>query len=291
MTCQFISEVSSNHEKDIKRCFDFIDTSAAIGCDAVKFQLFRIKDLFSEEALIAKPELRERVHWELPTSFLGPIADRCKERKIDFCCTPFDIDAVEKLRPYVSFYKIASYELLWLDLIKACAKTQKPLVLSTGMATMQEINSAVRCAMENGCSDITVLHCVSSYPTPINQCNLSNIKRLRQELPCKVGWSDHTVSAEVLNRALHKWNASTIEFHLDLDGRGAEYKTGHCWLPAQMKEVILKYKTSLLADGDCYTELAEAEAEDRDWRADPSDGLRPLKETREKLRDARINRG
>lgn len=282
MSAYFIAEVSSNHHQDIARCLQFVDCAAAIGCDAVKFQLFRIDELFAPEILAKSAAHRERKQWELPAAFLPLIAKRCKEKNIHFSCTPFYLEAVEQLYPYVDFYKIASYELLWHDLLQRCAQTGKPVVLSTGMATLAEIQAAVRVLQENGCSDITLLHCISGYPTPIAECNLAAIQTLRQAcVDCNIGWSDHSVSAAVLYRAIYKWNASMVEFHLDLEGSGEEFTTGHCWLPKQIETVITTLKQSEAADGDGVKIPVPSEQSDREWRADPSDGLRPLKHIRE----------
>lgn len=276
----FIAEVSSNHARDLERCFRFIDASAEAGCSAVKFQLFKLRELFSPEALKAKPELLKREDWELPLAFLPKLAQRCRERNIEFSCTPFYIEAVAELQPYVDFYKIASYELLWDDLLAACARTGKPVILSTGMATMEEIMHAVQVLKQNGCVSPTLLHCTSAYPTPYQEANLAAIDTLRQATGCEVGWSDHTVTPGVLHRAIHRWGANVIEFHLDLDGQGEEYAAGHCWLPEQIKAVIDEVNKGLAADGDGVKAPVPSELPDRLWRADPSDGLRPLKEIR-----------
>lgn len=277
----FVAEVSSNHHRDLERCFRFIDTAAAVGCDAVKFQLFRIEELFAPEILEKSPMHRARKDWELPIEFLSPLAARCRERGIQFSCTPFYLDAVEELLPHVDFYKIASYELLWTDLLTACARTGKPLVLSTGMATMNEINAAVGTVRAAGCHDLTLLHCVSGYPAPLDQCNLAAIKTLAENFTCPTGWSDHSVSPAVMYRAVHRWNARMIEFHLDLEGEGEEFKTGHCWLPEQIQEVIAVTSSGFAADGTGAKIPATAELPDREWRADPSDGFRPLRHIRE----------
>src|SRR4051812_36547897 len=109
---QFISEVSSNHARNLDRSLEFVDRSAQIGCTAVKFQLFRMDELFAPNTLPAA-EVARRRRWELPVDFLPHLARRCKERGIAFSCTPFYLDAVAELEPHVDFYKIASYELLW----------------------------------------------------------------------------------------------------------------------------------------------------------------------------------
>lgn len=272
----FVAEVSSNHHRDLSRCLEFIDTAAAIGCDAVKFQLFKIDELFAPEILARSETHRKRKDWELPLEFLPDLAARCRERKITFSCTPFYLQAVEELFPYVDFYKVASYELLWEDLLRACAQTGKPVVLSTGMATLDEITGAVATLRESGCQQLTLLHCVSGYPVPANQCNLAAISTLRDHFDCPVGWSDHSVSAPVVERAVHHWGASMVEFHLDLEGQGEEFAAGHCWLPEPMAGLIADMKTAFLADGTGEKVPTPAELPDRDWRADPSDGLRPF---------------
>ncbi len=284
---RFVAEVSSNHHRDLSRCLDFVDRAAAIGCDAVKFQLFRIDSLFAPEILANSPAHRARRDWELPVDFLPAIAARARERNIAFACTPFDLEAVEQLAPFVDFYKVASYELLWHPLLEACARTRKPVVLSTGMATLDEVEAAFDAFARAGGRDLVLLHCISGYPTPAGQCNLAALETLRAiggralRVRLRVGWSDHSVEPGVIQRAIHAHQASMIEFHLDLDGAGAEYAAGHCWLPEPMAELIRQVRAAELADGNGKKSPAPCERADRDWRADPTDGLRPLRSVRE----------
>ncbi|RLC12941.1 MAG: N-acetylneuraminic acid synthase [Deltaproteobacteria bacterium] len=290
MSTQFVVEVSSNHNRDLERCLRFIDKAAEIGCDAVKFQLFKVEKLFASEILEQSEEHRRRKNWELPVEFLPELYARCMNVGIRFACTPFYQEAVDELLPYVSFYKIASYELLWKDLLVACAQTGKPVVLSTGMATLDEITVAVETLKEAGCEDLTLLHCVSSYPTPVSECNLAGIEILQQAfshepsaMSLYFGWSDHSRSPAVIYRAVHRWQAEMVEFHMDLDGKGEEFAAGHCWLPGQLKDLIKNLKLGLLADGSGDKSVNPLEVADRDWRRDPSDGLRPLLSVRAKM--------
>jgi N-acetylneuraminate synthase len=280
MPVHFCAEVSSNHGRDLGRCLAFVDAAADAGCDSVKFQLFRIDELFSPEILAKSERHRARREWELPVSLLAPIAAHCVTRGIQFCCTPFYLEAVDELLPFTAFYKIASYELLWDDLLIACAKTGKPIVLSTGMATLAEITHAVEVMRAAGAASIQLLHTVSAYPTPPAEANLASIDVIRRTTGCPVGWSDHTVSPGVLHRAIHRWGADFIEFHIDLDEKGAEYASGHCWLPEQIAPVIKAVREGEAADGAGLKTAAPSELPDRDWRADPEDGLRPLKHLR-----------
>ncbi|MEI9990241.1 MAG: N-acetylneuraminate synthase family protein [Rhizomicrobium sp.] len=282
----FIAEASSNHDRDLGRALAFVDAAADAGCDAVKFQLFKIDRMFAPEILARSEKHRARRQWELPHAHLAPLSERCLARGIQFSCTPFYLEAVEELRPFVSFYKIASYELLVTPLLEACARTGKPVVLSTGMATMEEIAAAANTLKRAGAADITLLHCVSAYPTPAAEANLAAIAAIRDATGCKVGWSDHTRRPAVIERAVHHWNAAAVEFHLDLDGRGAEYAAGHCWLPGEIAPVIARIRESMAADGRGFKGPQPSELADRDWRADPSDGMRPLRAIRAEWKGA-----
>lgn len=283
---RFVAEVSSNHQCDLDRALRFVDRAAEIGCDGVKFQLFRIDELFAPEILRQSATHRARRRWELPERFLPAIARRCRERGIAFGCTPFYLDAVGALSPFVDFLKIASYELLWDDLLAACARTGLPIVLSTGMATMEEVLHATRVIEVAGGRDLTLLHCVSGYPAPAAEANLAAIDRLARldarfaGLRIRAGWSDHTVEPGVIQRAVHAHPTSFVEFHLDLEGDGDEYEGGHCWLPYDMQETIAQVRTGLVAEGRGQKAPTAVEDEERSWRADPSDGLRPLRPLR-----------
>ena len=282
----FIAEASSNHARDLSRACAFVDAAADAGCDAVKFQLFKIDRMFAPEILSRSEKHRARREWELPLAHLEPLAERCFQRGIQFSCTPFYLEAVEELRPFVNFYKIASYELLVTPLLEACARTGKPIVLSTGMATMEEIRQAAETLKRAGAKDVTLLHCVSAYPTPPEEANLSAISAIRVATGCAVGWSDHTRKPSVIERVVHRWGASVVEFHLDLDGQGAEYEAGHCWLPEEIAPVIARIRESLKADGEGFKGPQPSELSDRDWRADPADGMRPLRHIRAEWENA-----
>jgi len=280
----FIAEVSSNHSQDIERALKFIDIASKIGCTSIKFQLFKINQLFAPEILEKSKEHRKRKEWELPLKFLPELEKRCKEQNIKLGFTPFYLEAVRELEPFVDFFKIASYELLWDDLLTACAKTDKPIILSTGMSTLEEVNHAVNILKGNNCVELSLLHCSSAYPTPYREANLAAIETIRQATECEVGWSDHTVEPAVIHRAIHHWGAKVIEFHLDIDGKGEEYNAGHCWLPEQIGAVIKDVNKSFIADGNGIKEPAPSELPDRLWRADPVDGFRPLKELRKEFK-------
>jgi sialic acid synthase SpsE len=305
---RFIAELGSNHNGDLQRALRLLEQAADAGAHAAKLQVFRVEDLFAPEALERHSELCARRAWELPLALLAPIADRCHALGMELGATPFGLWAVPELLAYVDFFKIASYELLWHELIEACAASGKPLVLSTGMATLTEVREAVAVARAAGAQP-RVLHCVSGYPTPPEQANLAAIGSLREQLRVPVGWSDHTCSERVVHRAVRAWQASDIELHIDLDGEGNE-AGAHNWTPRRLRALI----DSLAAaseeppgdispepgprphsgthsevageqemqalDGDGIKRPMPVELPDVPWRADPADGLRPLRALR-----------
>lgn len=289
---RFIAEISSNHNGDKQRCLDLISAAARCGCWGVKFQLFRIEKLFSPEVLQVSKMHRERRRWELPLHFLPDLAGHARQHGLAFGCTPFDLEAVALLEPHVDFLKIASYELPWLDLVSRSASTGLPLMMSCGMADEREISAAVEVAAKSGCSDLTVFHCVSNYPVEPENCHLAAIGGLRQlvarsQTEAKLGWSDHSVNPGVISRAVNHWGAEVVEFHFDLEGQGDEFTAGHCWLPEIIAPVIEGQAFEVPADCDGNPELSpvETESEERQWRADPVDGLRPVQSIRQAWAD------
>jgi N-acetylneuraminate synthase len=297
---RFVAEVCSNHvapgiarasREHLGRALAFVDRAAEIGCAAVKFQQFRVRELFAPEALRAHPHLLARERWELPEAFNAALAARARDRGIAFASTPFHRSAVDALAPHVDFFKLASYQLLWLELVEAVGRAGKPVVLATGMGTLEEVRAAVECLRGAGCRDLTLLHCVSAYPTPVESANLAAIETLRRTWGVPAGWSDHTHDPAVLERAVRRFGAEMIEFHLDLDGKGEEYELGHCWLPGEVHWVVKspeRAQPGELArrhptDGNGIKEPCAAEALEREWRTDPADGLRPLLATRRRL--------
>ena len=284
---RYIAEISSNHNGDLERCHELIKAAAECGCWGVKFQLFRIDQLFAPEILQVSETHRIRRRWELPLHFIPDLVECAHDHHLAFGCTPFDLEAVDILSPHVDFLKVASYELPWLELIRRCGATGLPLMMSCGMANEKEIRNAVRMASQTGCEDLTVFHCVSNYPAAPENCHLSAIGSLRHLLEeefssAKVGWSDHSANPEVVARAIKKWESEAVEFHFDLEGRGEEFGAGHCWLPPEILALTSgqEFDTDPLCDGQPILGPTPSELVERPWRADPTDGLRPILEIR-----------
>lgn len=287
MSVKFIADIGSNHNhnhnQDMNRIEKLIIAAKEVGCYAVKFQLFRGDKLYAPEF----PEkIKEAQAQELPLDFIPKIFAICHAHKIEFHCTPFDLAAVEILKPYVNQFKIGSYEILNLDLVKACKDTGKPLGIAFGNWTNEGEIMAVREAIRqtmNPCY-LTIYHCVSEYPASPIECNIRGafifLKNLFNYSSFEFGWSDHTVQSGVIYAAVAN-GVDCIEFHLDLeDGRGLEYKYGHCWKPSQIKSVI---ETVRIMEDASSSAIEILPSDKYKWRSDPDDGMRPLKEFRKEL--------
>ena len=257
---KLIAEIGSNHNRDIRRCYKLIDEAKNLGFYAVKFQMFKIDELFSKDAKKTYKKFIKKRKRELPLNFLPKLFKYCKKKKIKFSCTPFDLNSVKVLKKYVDFYKIASYELNWKSLLEACAKTKKPIILSTGMATYEEVKRAFKILKKYN-NKISLLHCVSAYPADPVSCNLKSINFLREKFRCPVGWSDHTVNPLIIFNAIKFQKSDIIELHFDLDGYGWEEKEGnhHCWLPKDLQKIMAYIKNENIIEGSFKKKYSIAE--------------------------------
>ena len=173
-----IAEISSNHSRSLERCMNFVKSTKECGFDAIKFQLFKIDELFIKEVLEKSPEHASRRQWEFPLEFLEPISNACKQYDLKLGVTPFYLDAVEEAVEYVDFFKVASYELMWLNLHYAIIEHNMPTIISTGMAELEEI-IRIKNLYETKSFDLeklTFLHCESNYPANYETINLKGGK-------------------------------------------------------------------------------------------------------------------
>lgn len=221
-----IAEISGNHNGEINRAIKLIEAAANAGADAVKLQTYTAEtitlnsdsdDFKVNGGLWDGYTLHELYEWaHTPWDWHPILFKKAAELNIDIFSSPFDATAVDFLESLnVPAYKIASFELIDLPLIKKVAETGKPIIMSTGMANLDEIKDAVAVAKQYGSGEICVLHCISGYPTPPEQSNLLTIKKLQTELNVPIGLSDHTLgnTTAIAATAL---GACVIEKHFTL---------------------------------------------------------------------------
>lgn len=225
-----IAEMSANHNGNIENAFKIIDMAKIAGADAVKLQTYRPEtitidsnktDFIIESGLWGGKSLYELYKSAfLPWEWHPALFDHARKVGITIFSSPFDSTAVDLLEELNSpAYKIASFELVDLPLIKYVAQTGKPIILSTGMASQDEICEAIEIAKENGCKQLAILHCVSSYPAPANEYNLNTIVDMQHKFGLVTGLSDHTIdnATAITSIAL---GASIIEKHVTLNRMG-----------------------------------------------------------------------
>jgi N-acetylneuraminate synthase len=218
-----IAELSANHLGKLDRALSLIDEAAAAGADAVKLQTYRADTITIDHdgpGFVLKGglwdgrklfELYEEAHtpWEWHEALFA----RGREKGVTVFSSPFDPTAVELLEKLgAPVYKIASFELVDIPLVELCASTGKPLIMSTGMASLGEIDDAVNAALRKGANGVILLHCTSGYPTPFTDADLRTIPNLAQTFGVPVGLSDHTdgISSPIAAVAL---GASVVEKH------------------------------------------------------------------------------
>lgn len=257
-----IAEMSGNHNQSLERALRIVDAAAESGVDAIKLQTYTADtmtiDIAEREFFISNPEspwygsslyeLYERAH--TPWEWQEQIFARAKVRGILCFSTPFDATAVDFLESLgAPCYKIASFENADLPLIRKVAQTGKPLIVSTGMATVAELDELVRTARENGCEDITLLKCTSSYPATPRGSNILTIPHMRELFGCNVGLSDHTlgIGAAVASIAL---GATVIEKHFTLARADGGVDSAFSMEPVEMAQLVRECRAAWEALGE-----------------------------------------
>ncbi|MFW9990411.1 MAG: N-acetylneuraminate synthase family protein, partial [Candidatus Odinarchaeota archaeon] len=183
--CYIIMDIAANHNCNLKTAKKLIEVSAQMGVDAVKFQTYSADKLYSTKTPLFSsssiPPYELIKKYEHPRDWLPILNDFAKENNIDFTSSPFDFSAVDLLKKInVPFYKVASPEIVDLELIEYMAKTDKPIILSTGMSNIGDIEDAVNTILKTNNNKIIILHCNTLYPTPVNIVNLKAIKTLKK---------------------------------------------------------------------------------------------------------------
>ncbi len=230
-----IAEISANHNGSISNAKKLITLAKKSGFDYVKFQTYEPQTMTlnskKKEFIIKKGLWKNKYLWDLykeaqtPFSWQKILFDFCKKSKIKCFSTPFDekaVDLLEKLN--CPIYKIASFEINHIPLIEKVSKTNKPIIISTGMASINDIDLAFETATKKGAKEVILLYCISNYPAKNSDFNLRSIEFLKSRYGCRVGFSDHSIGNSIAKSALSA-GAEIFEKHIALKGVfGPDYK-------------------------------------------------------------------
>lgn len=273
-----IAEMSGNHNQSLDKALQIVDAAAAAGADALKIQTFTadtmtldckkdgfvIKDensLWYGESLY---ELYDKAH--TPWDWHKPIFDRCKKHGIIGFSSPFDSTAVDFLETLdVELYKVASFEFTDFPLIKKIAQTGKPMILSTGMATLNEIEETVELLRSLKHDKFILLKCTSTYPATPENTNISTITDLKSKFNCQVGISDHTLGVGVSVAAV-SFGAKVIEKHFTLDRSAGGVDAAFSLEPHELKLLVDESKRAHLAVGNVHYGPTSAEKKSLNFR-------------------------
>jgi len=264
-----IAELSANHNGDIQRAYKIMEIAKEAGASAIKLQSYTHEtitmDCDNEDFMIrgglwdgkSLYELYKDAH--MPWEWHEKLFAKAKELGITIFSSPFDFTAVDLLESLdTPAYKIASFEILDLPLIAYVAKTGKPMIISTGMASVEDITNAVETARDNGCNDLVVLQCVSGYPAPAEQYNLRTIPDLANRFNVIPGLSDHTIdnATAVASVAL---GACVIEKHVTLDRSGGGADDSFSLEPKELTQLCIDANTAWSSLGKVNYERTASE--------------------------------
>lgn len=256
-----IAEMSGNHNQSLERALEIVDAAAKAGAHAIKLQTYTpdtmTLDLDEGEFHISDPnslwtgtslyKLYQKAH--TPWEWHAPIFEHARKLGLIPFSTPFDETAVDFLETLdVSCYKIASFENTDIPLIRKVASNGKPLLISTGMATMAELNESVRAARESGCKDLVLLKCTSTYPATCENANILTIPHMRERFDCQVGLSDHTMGTAVPVASV-ALGVSVIEKHFTLRRADGGVDSAFSLEPEEFKALVTETELAWRALG------------------------------------------
>ena len=264
-----IAEMSANHNGNLDVALRIVEEAKRAGADAIKMQTYRpdtitlksdLPDFQISDGLWAGRTLYDLYEWaHTPWDWHKPLFDRARQLGITIFSSPFDRTAVDLLENLgAPAYKIASFEAVDLSLIKYVASTGKPMIISTGMANIEEIEEAIEAARVGGCKELAILHCVSGYPAPASDYNLRTIPDMIERFGLVTGLSDHTLdnTTAITSIAL---GASIIEKHFTLDRNGGGPDDSFSLEPADLIALCRDTKTAWQALGQIDYERKSSE--------------------------------
>lgn len=270
-----IAEAGSNwkvgkYEDDLNRAKELIKIAAKSGADAVKFQTFKPETVFVPEAgkidYLSKKGINQSINdifenLSMPYEMIPELSNYCRQENIMFMSTSFSINDAKQVDPYVDFHKVASFEINHVRLLEFLAKTKKPIIISTGASTYDEIDFAVDLVKKNGNEKIALLQCTSKYPALIEELNLSVIPKMKSMYKVPVGFSDHSMDPIIGPVLAIGMGATIIEKHFTIDRNlpGPDHPSS--LIPNELEIMVKSIRNSDKAKGNGDKIILDVEKE------------------------------
>jgi len=269
-----IAEAGSNwkcgtFDEDLERAKKLIDVATQAGADAVKFQTYRTKTIYVENAgksgYLSEHGINQNINeifdnLSMPYEMIPALEKYCKYKNIIFMSTPFSIDDAKHVDPYVQIHKIASFEINHVRLLEYLAETKKPLILSTGASTSDEIDFAVDLIKKKN-NNLCLMQCTSKYPSPIDALNISVIPHMKSRYGVPVGFSDHSMDPVVVPVLAVGMGATIIEKHFTLDRNLSGPDHSFALNPSELEVMINSIRSAEKAKGNGKKEILKEEQE------------------------------
>ena len=260
---------SGSYEDDLKQAKELIKVAAKSGADAIKFQIFRSETVYAANAGTSKYLLsygiKENINeifikHEMPYDMIPELAEFCRKNCIMFMSTPFSVNDAKQIDPFIQIHKVASFEINHVRLLEFLAKTNKPIIISTGASTYDEIDFAVNTVKKIN-NKISILQCTSKYPSPLEALNLSVIPHLKLRYGFPVGLSDHSIDPIIGPIMAVGLGSTIIEKHFTLDRTLPGPDHAFALIPSELELMIKSIRLAELAKGNGEKIILDEELE------------------------------
>ncbi len=269
-----IAEAGSNwkcgtYEEDLNQAKNLIKIASKSGADAIKFQTYR-----PETTYVSNPGGSKSLSYSenidtifekhaMPYEMIPKLVEFCKEENILFMSSPFSVEDAKAIDPFTEIHKVASFEINHIKLLEFLASTKKPIIISTGSSTYDEIDFCVNLLKENGCDEIILLQCTSKYPCSMESLNLSVIPKMKSKYNLPIGFSDHSTDPIIAPLVSIGLGATVIEKHFTIDKNLSGPDHSFALTPDELKQMINSIRNTELAYGTGKKEILEEEFETR----------------------------
>ena len=270
-----IAEAGSNwkcgtFDEDLQRAKELIKVASKAGADAVKFQTYKTETVYVPDAgkseYLSEHGIKQNIndifkHLSMPYEMIPKLAEICEEENILFMSTPFSVEDAKQIDKFVQIHKVASFEINHIHLLEFLASTKKPIIISTGASTYDEIDFAINLLKEKGNNMISLLQCTSKYPAPIEALNLSVIPKMKERYSIPVGLSDHSLDPIIAPIMMVGLGGTIIEKHFTLDRNLPGPDHSFALIPEELNYMVKSIRNAERAKGTGEKKVLKEELE------------------------------